>query len=111
MSMTKKGFARSESRVVDHDPLSGTTTYWHYDGATEETTVENVEDVEPLIEVNKARYNADYKPGSEFRLVASIPNTVMDDLYRKGIAQDPERFKKWLNDRENLVFRCRPGRI
>jgi hypothetical protein len=36
---------------------------------------------------------------------------VYYDLKRRGIADDPKKFKQWLNDRDNRVFRTRAGTL
>ena len=46
--------------------------------------------------------------------IASIPFTVIDELNKQGImrgfaVQDAKRFKAWLNERDNRVFRTRTG--
>jgi len=46
--------------------------------------------------------------------VASIPLTVIDDLNKIGIMRgfhvvDEKRFKAWLNNSDNRVFRTRTG--
>lgn len=76
------------------------------------------QDVEPVLAENRAQRIAAPKrqfnnPDSQSGLtkVASIPNVVMVDLREKGILADPERFKHWLNDPDNVVFRTREGKI
>jgi hypothetical protein len=36
---------------------------------------------------------------------------VYYELKRQGIADDPKALKKWLNDRDNQVFRTRAGTL
>jgi hypothetical protein len=48
--------------------------------------------------------------------IASIPMTVIDSLNHKGIMRgfhivDQKRFKEFLNDPDNKVFRTREGRV
>ena len=48
--------------------------------------------------------------------IASIPMTVIDSLNHKGIMRgfhivDQKRFKEFLNDPDNRVFRTREGRV
>jgi hypothetical protein len=33
------------------------------------------------------------------------------DLKQKGIVNDPKRLRKWLNDRDNALFRTKLGRV
>lgn len=41
-------------RIVDHDPLTGITTWFDYDPATDTSYVGRVQDAEAILEVNKA---------------------------------------------------------
>ena len=84
------------------------------DGSTFDIVTQ--QDVEPVLAENAAqrrdapkhKFNND---GDRVTKVASIPNVVMIELRQKGILADPDRFKKWLNDPENTVFRTRGGKI
>jgi hypothetical protein len=101
------------SRMLDHDPETGTQTIFHSDGQGG-YTIETKQDVTALLELNKARYNdVDQRArwGEKAWVAASIPLHVYLDLKAKGIADDQKRFKAWLNDPENLYYRTRPGRV
>jgi hypothetical protein len=43
--------------------------------------------------------------------VASIPLVVWEEWKKEGDVRDPNFLRKKLNDRDNLYFRTRPGRI
>ncbi len=98
-------------RIFDHDDFTGVTSYWIYDESTDTATIKTVQDVQPLIELNKADFNEAPKGWGEGRRVASIPIAVFTDLQQKGITKDEKAFKRWLNDPENRFFRTRPGII
>lgn len=101
------------SRLLDFDPHTGTKTIFHSDGQGG-GTIETLQDVEALIEYNKARYNSvDQRArwGEKSWVCASLPPHVYMDLKAKGIADDETKFKAWLNDPENLYYRTRPGRV
>lgn len=100
-----------DSRVLDHNPETGITTYHHFDPITELSHLESVQDVSSLLDDNKAHANEGYKPGMEFRRVAQIPLVVYYDLKRRGILQDKVAFKRWLNDRDNRFFRTTHERV
>lgn len=101
-----------ETRLLDVVPEMGITRYHHFDPATGLTTIEEQQDVESILEVNKARFNEDdRRPGQEMRLVASIPMSLYMELDNKGIIRDPAAFKRWLNDRDNRFFRTSPERV
>ena len=81
--------------------------------------IETRQDISGIIEQNKKEYNSfderarwsDHLFGNK---VASIPLTVIDDLNKQGIMRgfavlDEKRFKAWLNNSDNRVFRTRTG--
>ena len=108
-------------RLLDHDPESGITEYYHFDPHTHGFTIEARQNVSPVIEVNKAAWNdtevhTRYGDGIGAR-VASVPNVVMMELAKKGIVTptgtilDDKAYRRWLNDPENRHFRTRAGRV
>lgn len=98
-------------KVFDVDPLSGITSYWHYDDATDTALIEKRQDVSGILDANKAEFNADHGRYGEWTKVASIPLSVYYDLKAKGIVDDPVAMKRWLNDADNRFFRTRPGTV
>lgn len=110
-----------DPRVLDTDPVAGIVEFFHYDADTDGFTIETQQDVEPFIELNKAQYNnaPDYRRygGEHWFKVASIPSVVIMELSKQGILSpagailDDARFRRWLNDRDNLLFRTRPGKV
>lgn len=109
-----------EGRLLSADPITRTTTIWH-EQAGDEVVVESVQDVEPLLIVNRERYNSyrhrDRWTSEHGNHVASIDMVTFFDLIRKGIInpKDGSGYKKdfdrWLNDRDNQKYRVRPGRV
>mgnify|MGYP005995709547 CR=1 FL=1 len=97
-------------RLFSKDPVTGITKYWHVKG-NGEYVVETQQDVSAITEANKRQYNEASGKYGEMNKVASIPISVYYELKRKGIADDPKAFKKWLNDRDNKVFRTRAGTL
>jgi hypothetical protein len=82
--------------------------------------IKQEQNITDIIEANKADYNAtDSKAGWGDTLnnrVARIPLTVFAELEKQGITRgftiiDMKRFKDWLNNPDNRVFRTRAGRI
>lgn len=100
-----------ETRVLDVDKESGITHFFHFDHATGDIHTEERQDVTDLIDENKAHANETRQVGRDMYRVASIPMTVYVNLKKAGIVDDPVRFKKWLNDRDNRFFRTREGRV
>lgn len=100
-----------DSQIISVDQQSRTTEIHHYDESEKLVTIETEQDVTELIESNRAIFNlADERERwGEGRRVASIPMNVYMDLYQKGIIQDQEALRKWLNDPDNRFFRTFPG--
>ena len=81
--------------------------------------IETKQDVTDIIEQNKKEYNsfderAKWSDELFGNKIASIPFTVIDELNKQGIMRgfavlDEKRFKAWLNERDNRVFRTRTG--
>ena len=98
-------------KIFNIDPVSGISSYWHYDDTTDTAIIEKRQDVSGIIDANKAQFNEDHGRYGEWNKVASIPLAVFYDLKMKGIVDDPVAMKKWLNDPDNRFFRTRPGRV
>jgi hypothetical protein len=101
------------TRLFDVNPFAGTKTLFHYDDAAGTFSLETIADVEAAAEVNKARYNDSnrHQIKGDMVLAASIPLVVYEQLMLDGIANDPKAMKRWLNDRENRVFRTHELRV
>ena len=86
-----------------------------------ELIIEQKQDITSIIEANKAEYNqsmsrSGWSDDAFGNKVASIPLTVFAELDKQGITRgftviDMKRFKEWLNNPDNQVFRTRLGRI
>jgi hypothetical protein len=67
-------------RLLDHDPETGVTEWFHYDHMSGDVHIETVQDVEPVLDVNKSLQNSDEytKHGikEEMWHYASIPIVV-----------------------------------
>lgn len=98
------------TRIFSQDKASGITKYWHVTDKGE-YVVETQQDVSAIVEANKREYNNTPDKYRDVNKVASIPLSVYYDLKRKGIADDPKALRKWLNDRDNQVFRTRAGTL
>lgn len=100
------------ARLFDVDRETGITTIYHDDGEGG-FTLEELQDVEPILELNKARLaGIDERAGyGEWSQVASIPLVVWAEWAKEGDVNDPAFLRKKLNDRANLFLRTRPGRV
>ncbi len=105
----------TDARLLDADPLTGIVELFHYDTDTGGFSIERRQDVSPILEVNKALFNDAPLRFGEWSHIASIPAVIMEQLAKDGIMTtggkllDPVRFRRWLNDRDNRLFRTRPG--
>lgn len=106
-----------DRRLFDHNPDFGVTEYFHYNPDDDSFMIETVQDVEPLIEMNKVLSNGAPLRWGEMSHVASIPPVMVAELTKQGIMRgaavivDEVRFRKWLNDRDSRAFRTRPGKV
>ena len=99
-----------QRRLFGRDPLTGITQYWHVKD-NGEYVIETQQDVSAIAEKNKREFNDTPDRYRDVNKVASIPLNGYYDLKRRGIADDPKKFKQWLNDRDNRVFRTRAGTL
>lgn len=106
-------------RLLEHDPLTGITQYHYYDPLTKETTIETIQDVEPILEMNRSLQNDnDYsKSGmkNEFWHAARIPNNVQYQWLKEGIdifnKDHWPKVKQKLNDPEWRHLRTSLGKV
>jgi len=102
-----------DARLFDHSDESGLTEYFYYDPETQGFAIETRQDVSAILDVNKEaeKHFTGKNFGDGWARVASIPMVIYMDLKRQGIADDPVRLRKWLNDRDNMAFRTRGGKV
>ncbi len=100
-------------RFFDAVPEAGIVRTFHYDPVEERFWIATEQNVEDLVEQNKAISNeiTSLDRHGEMRRVASIPLNVYMELREKGIVQDQKAFKRWLNDPDNRFFRTSPGKV
>jgi hypothetical protein len=90
----------------------------------DDLVIAQTQDVSAIIENNKASYNQSLSSKgwngnnaiAHENKVASIPLVVFQELEKQGITRgftvlDTDRFKAWLNNPDNQVFRTRIGKI
>lgn len=112
------------TRIFTPKDEAGITTFWHFDDATDIATIQSVQDVDDIIEDNKAAYNSVDERSNwkgDLHLVGRIPMLMLNEMQQQGLVDrefnviDHEevnkRVAKFLNDRDNLAWRVRPGRI
>lgn len=102
---------------------NGNTTTSFIDNG-DQLIIEQKQDISAIIEHNKALYNQSMdRKGwdgnnaiAPQNKVASIPLVVFAELEKQGITRgfqvlDMDRFKAFLNNPDNQVFRTRMGRV
>lgn len=100
-----------DSFLFADDAQKRTRTTFHVDH-DDTIHVATAQDVTDIVDANtRACNDAPTRWAGDVHRVASIPTTLYYDLKRRGIADDPDRFRAWLNDPDNAVFRTRPGRV
>lgn len=106
---------RHDRKVMDYDPLTRTLNRMHFCEHDDTFVIETVQDASPTLDLNKASMaqtdeRAPWRDGIGEK-VASIPTGVWEDLMRSGLAYDDKALRRWLDDRDQSVFRTRPGRL
>lgn len=110
-----------QTRPLDYDPLTNTTETFHFDpyeGEGGRLVIEVTQDIKPILDENKA-FMCDAADGwkGDMHRVASIPHSLLPELAKRGIMDmggrilDKKTLKRFLNDRENLWLRTRPGYV
>jgi hypothetical protein len=95
-----------------------------FDDNGDQLIVKQSQNITGIIEANKKEYaesvsNKGWDGNNAFSAknkVASIPLVVFAELEKQGITRgfqvlDMDRFKAWLNNPDNQVFRTRQGRV
>jgi hypothetical protein len=72
--------------------------------------VETLEDVEPLLDSVKVLRD-DHRQGGDWKHVARLPVTVIEQAMREGWMHDDARWKQFFNDPDNKHLRVWEGRV
>jgi hypothetical protein len=67
------------------------------------------QDVNPTLEYVKQL--SEQAPGKDLRHIAEVPMIVYQRAVREGWAQDPAKWKDWLNHSDNKPFRTWKGKV
>lgn len=99
-------------KLFSHDDLTGITKWWH-DNRDGTVTIETTQNESPILQANQELYKETDKhtKWGDMSRVASIPLTVYYDLLKRGILNDENAMKKWLNSEEGRPFRVRAGKV
>jgi hypothetical protein len=101
-------------KPISHNPLTGSTTWWHFDEASEEIGIQTEVPVQPLLDLNQKFSNEVGKKwigdeGGLGTLVARIPLLLLQEWERTGKIHDQVYLTRWLNDSDNRKFRTHEG--
>ena len=106
-------------RLLDHDPYTGITQWFHWDDVNQTTYIESVQDTTSILDLNNKLYNNDdykrhgYKEG--WVHVGQIPMVLIEEFKNKGIdlmAQENWTLvKKLMNDSDYSKLRTSSGRV
>jgi hypothetical protein len=98
-------------RLISKHPDTGTEQWFVSDPSEGKFRLETVQNVTPYLEAAKASYNSidERARWGEWAKVMTIPTSMYFHLKRTGIADDPIKMKRWMNDRDNRLLRTRPG--
>ena len=100
-------------RLISKNPDTGVEQWYVSDPMEGKFRLETVQTVTPYVEAAKRSFNNTDERArwGDWQKVATIPLSVLSDLKRRGIADEPAKMKRWLNDPDNRYFRTRPGRV
>lgn len=102
------------ARVLDFDPVNLKVQHFHFNHADDSFTIEDKQDVTACVELTRAEYAAmdERAPWKQFmNRVARIPMITVGKLMRDGVWYDDHALRKWLDDRDNLKYRTRSGKL
>lgn len=99
-------------RLLDYDEFTGLITWHDYDELTDTTLITYEQDVEPLLDANKAAANDNTGRMGDMVHVASIPASVqMKWLVEKGVdilnPDHKQAVARLLDDGEWRYLKCR----
>ena len=98
------------SILFDQNFQTRTKIDWHEEDG--DVVLDHQQDVEPLIEWNKGLRNQhDGSLKGDVILGWHVPTNVVEDLIRRGIYHDRDRWNKWLRSEEGLFWKIHPGDI
>lgn len=63
-------------RLLDHDEFSGITTFHEYDHSSKKTVIESVQDIDPILAINKAN-DGSLKKKENWWYIGTIPNVTI----------------------------------
>lgn len=101
------------SRLLHVDKETGAFQRFHYDHINDEFFIEQVSDVQSVLDDNDVirQVQSPGWKGDGMHHVAQIPAVIVAKLMREGIWYDDEALLAWLDDRDNSLFKTKPGKL
>ena len=99
----------SEHRIPYQDQDGVRRTAIWDDERPNEVTVQTEENIGPALD-SIAR-DRELMPHGTNKLAARLPVTIVEDLIHRGIYNDEDAFKKWLNGPEAAPWRIWKGQV
>ncbi len=96
--MAKRTIIDSQSGVISEFATEDDKNIYH--------TTQNVQ---PILDNVKNLSHG--KQGKELKHVAEVPMVIYQQAIREGWANDKKKWKKWLNNPDNKLFRIWQGRV
>ena len=93
-----------------YDVRNGVERTLILDDASSVFHVHHRQDVEPILD-SIARDREIMSNTGQNKLAARIPTIIYEELQRKGITEDEQLFKAWLNSSDAAPFRIWRGRL
>lgn len=99
--------------IIDYDPLTGVSQrmVMETDGTLRLITDQNLEPFTRVAHESRMNRQSRHEKMGEMCHIASIPVSIQYDLITRGIWQDRDRFKRWLNSDEAKPFRTHWARV
>jgi hypothetical protein len=97
-------------RLLDHDPLTGMSTYHTYDELTKQTVIKRTQDITKQLDLNVTKSNdPDYwRQGvkANFAHYGHIPNIIIEQWLKEGInVYDPAHTARVLRKMNDPDFK------
>jgi hypothetical protein len=101
--------------LLDFDPSTGMKQTFHMD-VDGKLTIRTAQDPSVIADIQRMAHEERMSTTrneriGEFRRVASIPVEVQFDLIKRGIWNDKDAMKKWLNSAEAAPYRVHTMRL
>jgi|TARA_B100000123_G_scaffold234813_1_gene185503 hypothetical protein len=86
---------------------SGLKTEFHTeDGKGVTTTTQDVSNT-----IGYVKQLRDNTPGKDLRHVAEVPLVIWEKAVQEGWHKDKAKWRQWLNNPDNAIFRTWPGKV